>query len=343
MGSNVTLQGWSGNTSALVHVDSGGTLVIGSGSKISGNANSSGSGGGVFVSSSGAFIMSGGDISGNSAQYGGGVYVSGGTFTKSGGVIYGSNASGTLKNIANGDGYGQAVYVGGSLAKIRNGTAGTGVTLDSTKDGAAGGWETPIPNDYTLAQSLTWLNTNAAEGGSYTIVLSVDEIISPQMLSYKGKNVTITLKGDMWERSLSLNSNGALFTVENGVTLTLDNNITLQGRSGNTTPLMRVNSGGTLTMESGSKIRGNVNTASNGGGVAVNSNGAFVINGGTFIKQSGGTIYGSNASTELKNTATNGDSYGHAVYVSSTMKRNSTAGEGVTLNSSSSGSAGGWE
>jgi hypothetical protein len=70
------------------------------------------------------------------------------------------------------------------------------------------------------------------------------------------------------------------------------------------------------------------------------------VNDGTFIKQSDGTIYGSDASSLLKNTATGGSNYGHAVYVATsptTKKRNSTAGSGVTLNSGISGSAGGWE
>jgi hypothetical protein len=59
-----------------------------------------------------------------------------------------------------------------------------------------------------------------------------------------------------------------------------------------------------------------------------------------FTKQSGGTTYGSNADTTLKNTASKGDSYGHAVYVSSSKKRNSTVGEGVALDSGTSGAAG---
>jgi hypothetical protein len=76
----------------------------------------------------------------------------------------------------------------------------------------------------------------------------------------------------------------------------------------------------------------------------------YVNSNGTFIKQqSGGTIYGSNESdNSLKNTATNGDSYGHAVYVSSSGgwfgKRNTTAGIGVTLDSTKTIlEGGGWE
>jgi uncharacterized repeat protein (TIGR02543 family) len=129
----------------------GGTFTM-SGGTISDNTASysySAYGGGVSVS--GTFTMSGGEISGNTASssfsssYGGGVYVwSDGTFTKqSGGVIYGSNESNSaLRNTATGgDGSGHAMYVNSSPAKKRDATAGTGVTLDSTKDGAAGGWE----------------------------------------------------------------------------------------------------------------------------------------------------------------------------------------------------------
>jgi hypothetical protein len=69
------------------------------------------------------------------------------------------------------------------------------------------------------------------------------------------------------------------------------------------------------------------------------------ISNGTFIKQAGGIIYGSNESNALKNTATRGDGYGHAVYDSwsPTKKRNTTAGTGVTLDSRVTGTAGGWE
>ena len=51
-------------------------------------------GGGVLVSSDGAFTMNGGAISGNQGYYGGGVYVEdGGKFTMNGGTISGNNAA----------------------------------------------------------------------------------------------------------------------------------------------------------------------------------------------------------------------------------------------------------
>jgi uncharacterized repeat protein (TIGR02543 family) len=122
--SNVTLQGRSDNTASLVQVDSGGTFVMNTGSKISDNTfGSYGSGvcvnggtftmsggtisgntvsswyggGGVCVYNNGIFSMSDGSISGNTVVTnggdGGGVYVSGGTFSMSGGIISGNAAA----------------------------------------------------------------------------------------------------------------------------------------------------------------------------------------------------------------------------------------------------------
>jgi uncharacterized repeat protein (TIGR02543 family) len=188
MDNNVTLQGRSDNTNSLVQVNSGGALVMNSGSKISGNTsggvfvyggaftmhggtisdNTAGrgggvfmyggaftmtagtisgntasfSGGGVYMDDRGTFTMNGGEISGNTtASYGGGVYVDSGTFTKSGGIIYGSNASTALKNTASSDGHAVFVSSVSSGSKKRNSTAGEGVTLNSSKTGAAGGWQ----------------------------------------------------------------------------------------------------------------------------------------------------------------------------------------------------------
>ena len=374
-------------------------------------------------------------------------------------------------------------------------TADTLVTADIT---VYAKWIVGTLPSLSLAESLTWLASNAEEDGNYTITIRADESLAPRTLSYSGKTVSITLIGDSTKRTVSLSSTDSLFTLRSGVTLTLGNNVTLQGLSSNTAPLLSVYSGGTLVMESGSKITGNSNSASasayGGGGVYVNSgtftmnggeisgnttsgtysggcgvyvySGMFTMNGGeisgnttsgtyndgggvsvsfgtftmsggeisgntssrngggvyvygtftmsggeisgntasygggvsmsgetftmsggeisgntasygggvsmsgetftmsggeisgntassygggvyvstsvTFTKQSGGTIYGSEVGDTLKNTAANGDTYGHAVYRSSSMKRNTTVGEGFTLDSSLSGSAGGW-
>jgi parallel beta-helix repeat protein len=109
-----------------------------SGGSISGNTASGEDGGGAGVGET--FTMSGGIISGNTAKnHGGGVYA-GGTFTKAAGtgsIIYGSNAPEGQANKAGGDG--QAVYAGSG--KKRDTTTRVTTVLDSTKSGAAGGWE----------------------------------------------------------------------------------------------------------------------------------------------------------------------------------------------------------
>ena len=71
-----------------------------------------------------------------------------------------------------------------------------------------------------MQAALAWLDSNAEEGGAYTITLSADETVSPQTLSYSGKTVSITLSDGTSEQTVSLSSSGSLFTVESGITLT---------------------------------------------------------------------------------------------------------------------------
>jgi hypothetical protein len=336
-------------------------------------------------------------------------------------------------------------------------------------------WGENVPGNLSLDEALTWISGNADDGAIYIITVKQNETLAPKTLSYDGKNIGVTLKGESTERKVSLSSNGSLFTVGSGVTLTLEDNITLQGTS-NTASMVMVSSGGGLVMNGGSKISGNTFSSSSssryGGGVHISSGGTFTMNGGTisgntssssysyygggvyvsggaftmnggiisgnasssgggvyvsggaftmnggiisgnasssssgggggvyvfnstftmkdgtisgntassgggggvyvlnstftmrsgtisgntsrsgggvyvysngtFTKQSDGTIYGSE--DVLKNTATQGDSYGHAVYASTgSKKRNTTAGVGVTMDSSKSGAAGGWQ
>ena len=94
--SNITIMGHSQNTGPMVNVD-GGKIWMRSGSSIIGNDRGSGNGGGVYVGS-GAFVMTGGVISGNTAENGGGVYVYNTYRTNAriallGGIISGNTAS----------------------------------------------------------------------------------------------------------------------------------------------------------------------------------------------------------------------------------------------------------
>ncbi|MDR0302062.1 MAG: InlB B-repeat-containing protein, partial [Treponema sp.] len=97
---NIILKGLNNNNASLVKINSGGTLEMNEGAKITGNTNTSSEiyvyGGGVYVNG-GTFIMSGGEISGNTVKTtnsftgssicGGGVYVNSGAFTMRGGKI----------------------------------------------------------------------------------------------------------------------------------------------------------------------------------------------------------------------------------------------------------------
>ncbi|MDR1230665.1 MAG: autotransporter adhesin family protein [Spirochaetaceae bacterium] len=153
-----------------------------------------------------------------------------------------------------------------------------------------------VPSSLSLDESLEWIGVHAVEDGTYAVTVSGDETVAPKTLSYSAKTVNITLWGGMAERTVSLGSSGALFTVGNGVTLRLGNNITLQGRNGNSSALVQVNSGGTLEMDSGSKVCNNTLTglSAHGGGVYVNG-GKFTMNGGKISGNSaiaiGGGVY----------------------------------------------------
>jgi hypothetical protein len=92
---NITLQGRNTNNASLVRVESGSTLIINNGAKISGNnAGVSAAGGGIFVGSNGTVVMNGGTISeNNGGDFGGGIEVDYATFTMRGGRISGNTAA----------------------------------------------------------------------------------------------------------------------------------------------------------------------------------------------------------------------------------------------------------
>jgi uncharacterized repeat protein (TIGR02543 family) len=189
----------------------------------------------------------------------------------------------------------------------------------------------------TLADKLTWLESNAESNNTYIITLNYDEGIGPKTLSYSNRsNITLRMKNTVM-RTVNLSSNGVMFTIGSGVTLILDNNITLKGRSGNNNSdknnnsLVIVNNNGTLIMNTGTKITGNTiyNTSGIGGGVSVND-GTFIMNGGEI---SGNTI-----------SSQHSYAYGGGVYVGRgtfTMNGGEISGNIVSDSSFSSPARGG--
>jgi len=149
-----------------------------------------------------------------------------------------------------------------------------------------------------LNTSLSYISSNAVSGDDFYIVFGADEFASPTNLSYSSKVVRITLIGYGGERTITLASNGSMFTINTGVSLTLDENITLVGLSTNTSSLVGLSSGN-LVINAGAKISGNNNsstsTASGSGGAIRISGGTVTMNGGSIHENtanySGGGIY----------------------------------------------------
>ena len=122
----VTLNG-SGKPNPLVVVETGGTLVMESGT-ITNAGNSIVDGGGVSVG--GTFIMNGGAISNNTTSYGGGVYIrSGGVFTMTGGDIH-TNTSGSGGGVFIRDD-GVFTMTGGTITNNFASASGGGVYISS--------------------------------------------------------------------------------------------------------------------------------------------------------------------------------------------------------------------
>jgi hypothetical protein len=141
-----------------------------------------------------------------------------------------------------------------------------------------------------LSASLSYISSNAVSGNDFYIVLGANESVSPMNLSYSGKTVGITLIGYGGERTITLSSNGSLFTINAGITLTLDENITLVGQSTNNASLVYLNSG-KLVINDGVKISGNTSSG-DGGGIYVNSSGTLTMYGGIISGNTAGTSGG---------------------------------------------------
>ena len=196
---------------------------------------------------------------------------------------------------------------------------------------------TIVPGN-NLTERFAWLQRSADSHNTYILQVSADETISPYVFEYSGTiNITIVLRGDNINRIIRLRSHGNMFIIRSNVTLILDNNITLHGHNGNNS--LVVVDGGTLRMNTGSTITGNLrNITENtgGGGVHVVSGtfemiggtisgnsaqfgGGVIINGGTFT-MNGGVISGNNANSR------GGGVYMDGYHIVFTMRNGTIAG-----------------
>ncbi|GAB6392652.1 MAG: hypothetical protein MdMp014T_2025 [Treponematales bacterium] len=154
---NIELRGISGNTAALVEVNSAGTLEATGNAKITGNTNSySGCGGGVYVYG-GTFTLSGSaSVSGNSTTFGGGVYVLGGTFIMSGGSVSNNTA----------DGNGGGIEIKGTFIM-----SGGSVSNNTARSGRGGGIHA-VDGTSTMSGSATVSGNSAPYGGGVDVTES---------------------------------------------------------------------------------------------------------------------------------------------------------------------------
>jgi hypothetical protein len=157
-------------------------------------------------------------------------------------------------------------------AEQQTGGGATGGTVSSIRGTIAPG--------SSLGQKLAWLQRSADSHETYIIEVNVDESIVPYTFEFSGAiDITVVLRGVGGNRTIRLQSHGAMFTVRNEITFILDNNITLRGHNGNNNPIIRID-GGTFKMNNGATITGNT-TSHTGGGVWVGGDGTFEMNGGT--------------------------------------------------------------
>jgi hypothetical protein len=141
-----------------------------------------------------------------------------------------------------------------------------------------------------LEDKFAWLDLYAESGGNYVLEVSAGSSLGSFFgyavnLTFKDKSdITITLKGVGERRIITTYQKTGIFQVGSGVTLILDDNISLRGVPTGSpidklTSVVRVNSGGTLIMNDGSDIGGNM-SFQDGGGVHVSTGGTFLMNGG---------------------------------------------------------------
>ena len=195
-------------------------------------------------------------------------------------------------------------------------TEGTSYTVNGNITLYARWVSVPItPPGMTFVDKLAYIRSNAGDGVVYDIVVNNNEYIGPQTIATLGRNITVNIHSASSTdvKSIQLESQGHLFSVDNNITLKLQD-IVLKGMSTNNKALVLVVQGGKLILDSGSKITLNTNPSLNtnptedqcGGGIRVNG-GILELNDGSEIssnKITGFYVYGGGIYVENKGSVT---------------------------------------
>ncbi len=280
---NASGTGASGASGGGVCISSG-TFTMSGGAVISGNTATS-SGGGVFVSESGDFIMEGGTIgetgggSPNSAENGGGVYIFEGTFTMSGSaVISGNNASSSRSSRSRRIICGGGVYINNGTFTMSGGAVISGNSASSSSSSSGGGVYVSTDGIFTMEGGtiggIDGASANSAKSGGGVCV-------------YKG---VFTMSDGSISRNTATDSGGGVFVQDGTFTMKstaiIQENEATGGSSHACGGGVYVN-GGEFTMTGTAIIQDNEATGSSGyacgGGVYVNV-GEFTMNGDAIIQ-----------------------------------------------------------
>ena len=195
---------------------SGGTFTMSDSAVISGNTATR-SGGGVFVSGSGNFIMEGGTIGGtggeshNSAENGGGVYIHNGAFTMSDGSISGNTAT------DNGGG----VYVGDGTFTMSGGAVIRGNIASSSSGSGSGGGVFVQDGTFTLSGSPNISgNYRLAVDNINNVYLASGKTITIGAEGLTGGTIGVTAEDMGWGKSeqitnTSVDRADTIFTSDN--------------------------------------------------------------------------------------------------------------------------------
>jgi hypothetical protein len=257
LGENITLEGRTANTSALVVVQNGASLVMEQGSKITGNENtgSNGYGSGVYLTgNSTQFTMNDGEISGNEAKYGGGVYIDGAVFIMLNGRISGNEAE-----------YGGGVFVatpppgGNTFFMMNNGT----ISGNTAQNG--GGVFATADAYFTMSGGTISDNTAAGndKGGGGVCI----------------DGASFTMNGNaVISKNTATNGNGGGVYVGSGGTLNLDSGGIIYGTTSAGTPDNNSNTANSTTASDSGHA---VYVAGGSDGGTFKKNGT-AVSGGTF-------------------------------------------------------------
>ena len=298
---------------SVFEIADGGTLTLTDCTSNTGTVtHSNGTGSGVEVKE-GTFTMYGGEISGNSASNGGGVYVCGGsTFDLYGGKISGNtvtNDGGGVCVATNGkfNMHGGKIEISGNTAD----TYGGGVYVATTgefnmRGGTIGG---------AAADKANKANKAKYGGGVY--------VDGGGTFNMSGG--TFTMNGGEISGNTATSNGGGVYVGGSKSTFTMNGNASITGNTAKNGGGVGVYSGATFEMNGNASITDNNATTGNGGGV-YEGGGTFNMSGGASISRNeattgngGGVYVGGGVFTmsggSITSNHTANDTYGGGVYV----------------------------